>query len=63
MGLYGMFLLLTPIDWYAVYPLYEQAYTGAMLLILMLVLDFTVMPLWLYNYFGRTGAVNPAALD
>jgi hypothetical protein len=63
MGLYGMFLLLTPIDWYAVYPLYEQAYTGAVLLILMLVLDFTVMPLWLYNYFGRTGAVNPAGLD
>lgn len=63
MGLYGMFLLLTPFDVYAVYPVYEQAYTGVVLLILMLVLDFTVMPIWLYNYFGKTTAVNPVALD
>jgi hypothetical protein len=63
MGLYGMFLLLTPFDVYAVYPVYEQAYTGVVLLILMLVLDFTVMPLWLYNYFGKTAAVNAAALE
>lgn len=62
MGLYGMFLLLTPFDVYAVYPIYEQTYTGVVFLMLMLVLDFTVMPLWLYNYFGKTTAVSPAAL-
>jgi cytochrome c oxidase assembly factor CtaG len=53
LGLYGMFLILTPRGVYSIYPGYEQVYAGAALLFLMLVLDFTVMPLWLYNYFGK----------
>ena len=53
MGLYGMFLLLTPINIYSAYPAYEQAYAGGALLFIMLGLDFTVLPLWLYSYFGK----------
>ena len=53
LGLYGMFLLLTPWTVYRVYPVYDQVYAGATLLFLMLILDFTVMPVWLYNYFGK----------
>jgi len=52
MGLYGMLLLLTPVAVYAAYPVYEQADAGIALLALMVVLDFTLMPLWLYNYFN-----------
>ena len=54
LGLYGMFLLLTPWTLYPAYPGYEQVYTGAALLFSMLILDFTVMPLWLYGYFGKS---------
>ena len=63
LGLYGMFLLGTPFPVYRAYPAYEQAYAGVVLLIVMLVLDFTIMPLWLYSYFGKVAAVKPPALD
>jgi len=53
LGLYGMFLLLTPWIVYSIYPAYEQVYAGSALLFIMLILDFTIMPLWLYNYFGN----------
>ena len=58
LGLYGMFLLLTPRGLYAIYPSYEQVYAGAALLFLMLILDFTIMPIWLYNYFGKASRSN-----
>ena len=61
MGLYGMFLLSTPVQLYVLYPISEQATTGVVLLVLMLVLDFTLMPMWLYNYFGR-GADDTAGM-
>ena len=54
LGLYGMFLILTPWAVYPTYPLFDQVYAGAALLFLMLILDFTVMPLWLYNYFVKS---------
>jgi len=54
LGLYGMFLVLTPWAVYPTYPLYDQVYAGAVLLFLMLILDFTLMPLWLYNYFVKS---------
>jgi hypothetical protein len=53
-GLYGMFLLLIPAQLYVLYPLNEQATTGVTLLVLMLVLDFTLVPAWLYSYFGKS---------
>ena len=63
LGLYGMFLLVAPSPVYAAHPTYEQAYAGVVLLIVMLVLDFTIMPLWLYSYFGKVAAVKPPISD
>lgn len=57
MGLYGSFLLLTPLTIYAAFPIYEQAEAGIVLIFLMLGLDFTIVPIWLYGYFGK----NPQA--
>ena len=53
MGLYGSFLLLTPVTLYAAYPIYEQAEAGVVMMFLMLGLDFTIVPIWLYSYFGK----------
>jgi len=57
MGLYGSFLLLTPFTIYAAYPIYEQAEAGTIVIFLMLGLDFIIVPVWLYGYFGK----NPPA--
>ena len=54
LGLYGVLLLLAPAQIYAIYPAYQQQSAGVLLLMLMLFLDFTIMPLWLYTYFGRS---------
>jgi len=56
MGLYGTFLLLTPLHIYASYPFYEQADAGVALLVWMLILDFAVVPSWLYLYFAKAPA-------
>ena len=56
MGLYGTFLLLTPFNLYQAYPISQQAEAGAVLLLVMLAIDFTVVPILLYNYFGRSQA-------
>jgi len=53
MGLYGSFLLLTPATLYAAYPIYEQTEAGVVMMFLMLGLDFTIVPIWLYGYFGK----------
>jgi hypothetical protein len=53
MGLYGSLLLLTPLTIYAAYPISEQAEAGTVMIFLMLVLDFTIVPVWLYGYFGK----------
>jgi len=60
LGLYGMFLLLIPTAVYRTYPAYEQAYAGTALVFLMLTLDFTIMPLWLYNYFAKAPGTHPS---
>jgi cytochrome c oxidase assembly factor CtaG len=57
MGLYGAILLLTPTSIYSVYPAPQQAEAGVVMEVLMLVLDLTVLPIWLYNYFGK-GSVS-----
>ncbi|MGD0177158.1 MAG: cytochrome c oxidase assembly protein [Candidatus Bathyarchaeia archaeon] len=59
LGLYGVILLLTPTNIYSVYAASEQAEAGVVMVVLMLVLDLTVLPLWLYNYFGR----GPVSLE
>jgi cytochrome c oxidase assembly factor CtaG len=53
MGLYGMFLILTPFNFYPVYPIAQQSDAGVVFLTIMLVMDFTIVPVWLYNYFGK----------
>jgi cytochrome c oxidase assembly factor CtaG len=59
MGLYGAILLLTPTRIYSVYPAPQQAEAGVVMEVLMLVLDLTVLPIWLFNYFGR----GPVSLE
>jgi cytochrome c oxidase assembly factor CtaG len=59
MGLYGAILLLTPTHIYSVYPAPQQAEAGVVMEVLMLVVDLTVLPIWLYNYFGR----GPVSLE
>jgi Protein of unknown function (DUF1404) len=59
MGLYGAILLITPTYVYSVYPAPQQAEAGVVMEVLMLVLDLTVLPIWLYNYFGR----GPVSLE
>jgi len=59
MGLYGAILLLTPIHIYSMYPAPEQAEAGVVMEVLMLMLDLTVLPIWLYNYFGK----GPVSLE
>jgi len=59
MGLFGAILLLTPAYIYSVYPAYEQAEAGVAMEVLMLALDLTVLPIWLYNYFGK----GPVSLE
>ena len=58
MGLFGALMLVTPTAIYSVYPLTEQTETGVVSVIIMLVVDLTLMPILLYNYFGRGIHVN-----
>ncbi len=51
MGLAGVFLLITQSHLYSIYPLSEQSETGLALVVAMLIIDFTIAPYWLYNYF------------
>jgi cytochrome c oxidase assembly factor CtaG len=54
LGACGMFLLITQSYLYSVYPFSEQSETGLVLVVMMLLMDFTIVPYWLYNYFGST---------
>jgi cytochrome c oxidase assembly factor CtaG len=53
MGLFGAFLLFTPMYVYQVYPASQQTETGFVMVAMMLVVDLTIVPYWLYNYFGK----------
>lgn len=59
LGLYGVIMLVTPTYIYSVYPQSEQVEAGVTMVVLMLVLDLTVLPLWLYNFFGA----GPVSLE
>jgi len=54
LGLFGMILILSPVNFYHVYPISQQSIAGVMLLVIMLLIDFTVAPVWLYRYFGKS---------
>jgi len=60
MGLFGTFLLFTPSYVYDAYPAREQSETGLVMVIMMLAMDLTLVPYWLYNYF-RKG--SPSAVE
>jgi cytochrome c oxidase assembly factor CtaG len=53
MGIFGAFLLVTTLYVYPVYPAPEQTETGLLMVLMMLVMDLTVIPYWLYKYFGK----------
>jgi cytochrome c oxidase assembly factor CtaG len=53
MGLFGAFLLFTPSYVYPVYPVREQSEAGLVMVVMMLVMDLTIAPYWLYNYFEK----------
>jgi hypothetical protein len=38
---------------YPVYPVPEQAEAGLVMVVMMLVMDLTIVPYWLYRYFGN----------
>jgi len=56
MGIFGAFLLFTTMYVYPVYPTPEQAEAGLVMVVMMLVMDLTIVPYWLYKYFGSRPA-------
>jgi len=58
LGLFGSFLILSPKYLYDVYPAVQQAETGVVMIAIMVVIDMTVLPCWLYRYFGNTPRIR-----
>jgi len=58
LGLFGTLMLATPTSIYQAYPIAEQAEAGVALIIIMLIVDLTLMPILLYNYFGKDNHVK-----
>jgi cytochrome c oxidase assembly factor CtaG len=54
MGLFGAFLLVTPSYIYPVYPAWEQSEAGLVMVVMMVIMDLTIAPYWLYSYFGKS---------
>jgi cytochrome c oxidase assembly factor CtaG len=52
MGIFGAFLLFTSLYVYPVYPSPEQTEAGLVMVVMMLMMDLTIVPYWLYRYFG-----------
>lgn len=51
MGLFGAFLMFTSGWVYPVYPQWQQTECGLTMVIMMLGMDLTLVPYWLYKYF------------
>lgn len=58
LGAFGVFLLVTQSYLYPVYPFSEQSDAGLVLVVMMLLMDFTIVPYWLYNYFGKSSSTH-----
>jgi len=56
MGMFGALLLLTTRYVYSTYPLSEQTELGVVMVVMMLVIDLTIVPYELYNYFGKASS-------
>lgn len=60
LGAFGVFLLITQGYLYSVYPFSEQSETGLVFVVIMLLMDSTIAPYWLYNYFGKSSSNYPS---
>jgi hypothetical protein len=58
LGAFGVFLLITQSYLYSVYPFSEQSEAGLVFVVMMLLMDSTIVPLWLYNYFGKGTSIR-----
>jgi cytochrome c oxidase assembly factor CtaG len=53
MGVFGAFLMFTPLYVYPVYPPPEQAEAGLVMVVMMLLMDVVIVPYWLFKYFAN----------
>lgn len=53
MGIFGAYLMFTTGYVYAVYPAWQQAECGLAMVVMMLGMDLTLVPYWLYRYFQK----------
>ena len=51
MGIFGAFLMFTSGYIYSVYPEWQQTQCGLAMVVMMLSMDLTLVPYWLYKYF------------
>jgi cytochrome c oxidase assembly factor CtaG len=51
MGVFGAYLMFTTGYVYPVYPEWQQAECGLAMVVMMLGMDLTLVPYWLYKYF------------
>jgi hypothetical protein len=58
LGLYGAFLILSPKNLYDIYPAIQQTETGVVMVTLMVLIDMTILPYWLYRYFGDASRIR-----
>lgn len=63
MGIFGAYLLFTPMYVYQVYPIAQQAETGLVMVVMMLGMDLIIVPYWLYNYFGKMPVGIPQKIN
>lgn len=56
MGIFGAYLMFTAGYVYAVYPVWQQAECGLAMVVMMLGMDLTLVPYWLYKYFQKAPA-------
>jgi cytochrome c oxidase assembly factor CtaG len=56
MGIFGAFLMFTAGYVYSVYPEWQQTQCGLAMVVMMLAMDLTLVPYWLYKYFQTAPA-------
>jgi cytochrome c oxidase assembly factor CtaG len=54
MGIFGAYLMFTTSYVYPVYPALQQTECGLAMVVMMLGMDLTLVPYWLYKYFQGT---------
>ena len=59
MGVFGAFLMFTTGYVYPVYPQWQQTECGLAMVVMMLAMDLTLVPYWLYKYFQAAPKTAP----